>query len=75
MASVKVVEKRVVEEVVLTMTEAEASALARVLHNVGGSPDLTRREHTDAIVMALRSGSISFGPADTEGSIYFRSQS
>lgn len=39
---------------VLHLTKNEAETLCCVLRKIGGSPDTTRRGHTDAVYQALR---------------------
>lgn len=49
-------------ELVLTLTEAEASTLNTVLRRVGGSAETTRRKYADSICLAMTEA----GVADVE---------
>jgi hypothetical protein len=63
--------------VILELSGNEVEALRYVLLRVGGSPDTTRRKHTDAISRALTEAGIeipSFARSEVvaNGSIFFK---
>ena len=57
--------------VVLKISEEEAHALSKVLRNVGGHPDRTRRGLTNSIMRALEIVGINDNCSDMSGGIYF----